>query len=150
MAHRYVKDERTIILCVIPANQDLSTSDSLKMARTIDPKGTRTLGVLTKIDIMDEGTNARNILANKEVPLKLGYVGVKNRNQLDIKENKKVSQALKDEKLYFSRHPVYSTLPPGMLGTEVLTSKLSNQLFDHIRKHLPGIMKEMNIKLEEC
>ena len=80
MCLRYVSDERTIILCVMSANQDLSTSDALHMARAIDPKGSRTLGVLTKIDIMDKGTNARNVLMNKEIPLKLGYVGVKNRN----------------------------------------------------------------------
>lgn len=54
MASRYVKDDRTIILCVIPANQDMSTSDGLYMAKRVaDPDGKRTIGVITKIDIMD-------------------------------------------------------------------------------------------------
>jgi len=44
-----VKDERTIILCVIPANADISTSDALQMAQQIDPKGDRTIGVITKV-----------------------------------------------------------------------------------------------------
>ena len=99
---------------------------------------------------MDKGTNAKSILLNKEVHLRLGYIGVKNRNQQDIRDSKKLALALKEEKLFFSQHPIYSTLPPGLLGTEVLTSKLSNQLFDHIRKHLPDIMKEISIKQEEC
>ena len=49
MAQHYCEDERTIILCVIPANQDISTSDGLKLARTIDAEGRRTLGVITKV-----------------------------------------------------------------------------------------------------
>lgn len=79
MAHRYVSDPRTIILCVVPANADMTTSDGLQMARQLDPKGIRTIGVITKIDIMDRGTNAKRMIMNLEVPLRLGYVGVKNR-----------------------------------------------------------------------
>lgn len=61
------------------------------MARQVDVKGERTIGCITKIDIMDRGTDARSLLMNKgEVPLKLGYVGIKNRSQADINENKKV------------------------------------------------------------
>lgn len=81
MAARYCKDKRTIILCVIPANADMSTSDALQMARALDPKGKRTLGVLTKIDIMDKGTNAKEALLNRLIPLRLGYVGVVGRSQ---------------------------------------------------------------------
>jgi vacuolar protein sorting-associated protein 1 len=62
MAIRYASDSRTIILCVIPANQDMTCSDGLQMAREIDPRGLRTIGVITKIDIMDHGTNAKRML----------------------------------------------------------------------------------------
>lgn len=58
-------DDRTIILAVIPANVDLSTSHALAMAKKWDPSGERTIGVITKIDLMDKGTNASNVLANK-------------------------------------------------------------------------------------
>jgi len=54
----YCELDNTIILCVIPANIDLSNSDALKLAKKLDERGVRTLGVLTKIDLMDEGTNA--------------------------------------------------------------------------------------------
>jgi replication fork clamp-binding protein CrfC len=77
MALAYVKEPRTIILAVVPANADLSTSDALKMAKEIDPTGTRTLGVLTKIDIMDKGTSAKRILLNQEIQLKLGNLIIK-------------------------------------------------------------------------
>ena len=64
MAERYVMDSRTIILCVVSANQDMATQEGLRMARRIDPKGVRTVGVITKIDIMDRGTNAKRMIMN--------------------------------------------------------------------------------------
>jgi replication fork clamp-binding protein CrfC len=81
------------------------------MARELDPKGLRTLGVITKIDIMDRGTNAKRMLSGQDVPLRLGYVGVKNRSQQDIIDNMSVKDAVEREKLYFATHPVYSTMP---------------------------------------
>jgi dynamin 1-like protein len=149
MALRYVKDPRTIILCVIPANADMTTSDALQMARDLDPKGIRTLGVITKIDIMDKGTNAKQMIMGHEVPLRLGYVGVKNRSQQDINDKMRVKKALAEEKLFFSSHPIYSTLPSENLGTVSLTKKLTKVLFTHIKNYLPQIVKEINIKRRE-
>lgn len=129
MVHRYIVDDRTIILSVAPANADISTSDGLKMATEIDKDGKRTLGVITKIDLMDKGTDAKRMLLGVDIPLKLGYVGVRNRSQQDIDAKVRVKQALKDEQEFFSKHPIYSTLDPKHLGTKALTSKLSNVLF---------------------
>ena len=150
MATRYCSDERTIILCVIPANQDMSTSDGLQMAMKLDPKGERTIGVITKIDIMDRGTNAKKMLLNEEIQLKMGYVGVKGRSQADIREGMKVGEALQDEKNYFARHPVYSNMPPGFLGTETLVNKLSTIMYRHIKRHMPAIIQEIDSKIYEC
>lgn len=93
---------------------------------------------------MDKGTNAKNMIMGHEVPLKLGYIGVKNRSQLDIETNKRVFAALDEEKLYFSSHPIYSTMPQDVLGTFNLTKKLTKVLFTHIRHYLPEIVKEIN------
>jgi replication fork clamp-binding protein CrfC len=93
MVTKYCRDERTVILAVVPANQDMATSDSLQIARQLDPEGKRTLGVVTKIDIMDKGTDARSMLSNEEIPLALGYVGVKGRSQQDINDKMKVAEA---------------------------------------------------------
>lgn len=92
-----MSDPRTIILCVIPANADITNSDGLQMAREIDKRGVRTVGVITKIDIMDRGTNAKKMLMNQEVPLRLGYVGVKNRAQEDIINQIPVKDAIAKE-----------------------------------------------------
>lgn len=146
MAHRYTSDPRTIILCVMPANIDMTTSDGLQMARELDPRGLRTVGVITKIDIMDRGTNAKRMLTGQDVPLRLGYVGVKNRAQQDIIDNMSVKDAIEREKLYFSTHPVYSTIDSKLLGTETLTNKLTKVLFAHIKHNLPEITKEIRDK----
>jgi len=147
MTNHYITDPRTIILAVLPANQDVSTSDSLQLARQVDPQGLRTIGVVTKIDIMDQGTDASKMLRGEDIPLRLGYVGVKMRSQQDIQQAKPVKDALKDEKDWFENGPmsrVYSKLPPGHVGTPVLISKLTNVLLKHIRRFLPEIKKEIS------
>jgi replication fork clamp-binding protein CrfC len=75
------------------------------------------LGCLTKVDIMHKGTNARQILFNEEIPLKYGYVAIKNRDQQDIMDNVHVSESLLEEKKFFSTNLIYSTLPRGCTGT---------------------------------
>ena len=64
MALRYVSDKRTIILSVIPATADMVVNEGLKMARQVDPKGIRTVGVITKLDIMDRGCDAKRSIMN--------------------------------------------------------------------------------------
>uniref|UniRef100_A0A803MDV7 Dynamin GTPase domain-containing protein n=1 Tax=Chenopodium quinoa TaxID=63459 RepID=A0A803MDV7_CHEQI len=66
----------------------------------------RTIGVITKLDIMDRGTNACNFLRGKVIPLHLGYIGVVNRSQADINKNKSVGEALNYEEQFFQDHPV--------------------------------------------
>lgn len=109
------------------------------MAMTLDPEGKRTLGVVTKIDIMDKGTDASSMLANEEIPLRLGYVGVKGRSQADIKQKMKVKDALKEEAKYFSEHPVYSSLPADSVGTASLVDKLTSVLYTLIKESLPQL-----------
>lgn len=70
MCYDFITNPNAIILAVTAANQDLVNSDGLKMARSVDPEGLRTVGVLTKVDIMDPGTDCMDILANRVVPLR--------------------------------------------------------------------------------
>jgi dynamin 1-like protein len=52
MLLKFISKPNAIILAVTAANTDLANSDGLKMARDVDPEGTRTIGVLTKVDLM--------------------------------------------------------------------------------------------------
>jgi hypothetical protein len=99
---------------------------------------------------MDKGTNAKRMILGQDINLKLGYVGVKNRSQQDIHDKMRVNKALELEAEYFSKNPVYSTMPPGYLGTKALTNKLTTVMFNHIRKFLPAIVKEITQKIKEC
>ena len=150
MARRYAEDPLTIILCVIAANSDIATSDGLMLAKEIDVTGTRTLGVLTKLDIMDTGTDARKALMNEEIPLKLGYVGVKNRSKQDLNNKISMAETAKKEREFFKSHPVYRNIPAGHLGTDVLINKLTKIYFRIIRENLPKIIKAINERLKQA
>ena len=150
MAKRYCSDPITIILCVIAANSDIATSDGLKMAKELDVEGKRTLGVLTKLDIMDKGTDARKVLLNQEIPLKLGYVAVKNRSKQDLIDKIPMKEAMKKEKDFFNNHPIYKHMQQGFYGTDVLINKLTKILFKIIRENLPHIIKSINESIRRC
>lgn len=139
----YVAKPNCIMLAVTPANVDLVNSESLKLAREIDPHGKRTIGVVTKLDLMDQGTNALDILSGKLYPLKLGFVGVVNRSQQDIQHRKTVTEALKAEEDFFARHPVYRTIS-NRCGTRYLAKLLNQILMNHIRDKLPDIKARLN------
>ena len=144
MAARYCEDPLTIILCVIAANSDIATSDGLKMAKELDKNGSRTLGVLTKLDIMDKGTDAKKVLLNQEIPLKLGYIAVKNRSKQDLIDKISMAETQKKEREFFKNHPIYKHLPQSCFGNDVLIQKLTKILFRIIRENLPGIIKSIN------
>ncbi|XP_039120893.1 dynamin-related protein 3A-like isoform X1 [Dioscorea cayenensis subsp. rotundata] len=146
MIASYIKHETCIILAVSPANADLSNSDALQMARTVDPDGSRTIGVITKLDIMDRGTDARNFLMGKVIPLRLGYVGVVNRSQQDINQNRSIKEALANEESFFHTHPVYHGLSH-CCGIPQLAKKLNQILVQHIRAVLPSLKSRINSQL---
>ncbi|KAI8335117.1 Dynamin central region-domain-containing protein [Chlamydoabsidia padenii] len=138
----YITKPNSIILAVTPANMDLVNSDSLKLARKVDPEGKRTIGVLTKLDLMDAGTNALDILTGRSYPLKLGFIGIVNRSQQDILTNKPMAEALKAENDFFRQHPSYRAIA-SRCGTQYLAKQLNQILFNHIKDKLP----ELRIKL---
>ncbi|PKA55240.1 Dynamin-related protein 3A [Apostasia shenzhenica] len=142
----YIKHETCIILAVSPANADLANSDALQMARIADPDGSRTIGVITKLDIMDKGTDARNFLLGKVIPLRLGYVGVVNRSQQDINFNRSIKDALANEEIFFRRNPVYHGLS-NCCGIPQLAKKLNQILVQHIKAVLPGMKSRINSQL---
>jgi dynamin 1-like protein len=139
----YIAKPNCIILAVSPANVDLVNSESLKLARQVDPQGKRTIGVLSKLDLMDHGTNALDILSGKVYPLKLGFVGVVNRSQQDVIMNKSVEEGLETEDEFFRAHPVYRTIS-NRCGTKYLAKVLNQTLMNHIREKLPDIKARLN------
>jgi len=148
MLMKYISKPACIILAVTAANQDLANSDGLKMAREVDPDGTRTIGVLTKVDLMDKGTDVVDILAGRIIPLRLGYVPVVNRGQRDIENSKPISHALEHEREYFESHPSYKGKAQ-FCGTPFLARKLNMILMHHIRATIPDIKARITQQLQK-
>ncbi|KAH8995828.1 Dynamin central region-domain-containing protein [Lactarius hatsudake] len=148
MLFKYISKPACIVLAVTPANTDLANSDGLKMAREVDPEGTRTIGVLTKVDLMDAGTDVVDILAGRVIPLRLGYVPVVNRGQRDIDTSKPIQQALDAERHFFESHPAYQGKAQ-YCGTPFLARKLNMILMHHIRATLPDIKARITSQLQK-
>uniref|UniRef100_A0A672ZF17 Dynamin-2 n=1 Tax=Sphaeramia orbicularis TaxID=375764 RepID=A0A672ZF17_9TELE len=146
MLMQFITKESCLILAVTPANTDLANSDALKIAKEVDPQGVRTIGVITKLDLMDEGTDAKDILENKLLPLRRGYIGVVNRSQKDIDGKKDIRAALAAERKFFLSHPAYRHMAERM-GTPHLQKALNQQLTNHIRDTLPGLRSKLQSQL---
>ncbi|KAJ5458930.1 hypothetical protein N7530_010874 [Penicillium desertorum] len=139
----YIAKPNSIILAVSPANVDLVNSEALKLARQVDAMGRRTIGVLSKLDLMDHGTNAMDILSGRVYPLKLGFIGVVNRSQQDIQSGKSLADALRAESEFFRHHPAYRNMA-NRCGTHFLAKTLNTTLMSHIRDRLPDIKARLN------
>ncbi|CAN6686191.1 unnamed protein product [Malus baccata var. baccata] len=146
MIMSYIKIPTCLILAVTAANSDLANSDALQIAGNADPDGLRTIGVITKLDIMDRGTDARNLLLGKVIPLRLGYVGVVNRSQEDIMMNRSIKDALVAEEKFFRSRPVYNGLAD-RCGVPQLAKKLNQILVQHIKAVLPGLKSRISSTL---
>lgn len=136
----FVENPNSIILAVVTANTDPATSESLHIAKAVDPSGDRTLAVVTKIDIMDAGTDAREFLCGEVIPVKLGIIGVINRSQKDINEQKSIKQSLEDERIFFQKR--YPTLADQQ-GILCLGKKLEYLLIKKIKETYPNLKKQI-------
>ncbi|XP_060800835.1 dynamin-1-like protein isoform X2 [Amyelois transitella] len=143
---KYISNPNSIILAVTAANTDMATSEAIKMAKEVDPDGRRTLAVVTKLDLMDAGTDAIDILCGRVIPVKLGIIGVVNRSQQDIIDRKSITDALKDEATYLQRkYPTIATRN----GTPYLAKTLNRLLMHHIRDCLPELKVRVNVMISQ-
>ena len=149
MIMKFVSRPNAIILAVTAANTDLANSDGLKLAREVDPEGLRTIGVLTKIDLMDKDTDVIDVLAGRVIPLRLGYVPVINRGQKDINQKKQIKNALEDERKFFENHPAYGNKSQ-YCGTPYLAKKLNLILMHHIKATLPETKSKIQQQVQKC
>ncbi|XP_070827613.1 dynamin-1-like protein isoform X1 [Chaetodon trifascialis] len=139
---KYISNPNSIILAVTAANTDMATSEALKVAREVDTDGRRTLAVVTKLDLMDAGTDAMDVLMGRVIPVKLGIIGVVNRSQLDINQKKLVADAIRDEYAFLQKK--YPSLA-NRNGTKYLARTLNRLLMHHIRDCLPELKTRINV-----
>ncbi|XP_063495315.1 interferon-induced GTP-binding protein Mx2 isoform X2 [Symphalangus syndactylus] len=143
---KYIQRQQTINLVVVPCNVDIATTEALSMAHEVDPEGDRTIGILTKPDLMDKGTekSVMNVVQNLTYPLKKGYMMVKCRGQQEITNRLSLAEATKKEITFFQTHPYFRVLlEEGSATVPRLAERLTTELIMHIQKSLPLLEEQI-------
>lgn len=144
-----------IILAISSADSDLANSTALRASRRVDPRGERTIGVVTKMDLVEPKRGA-TILDDKNYPLRLGYVGVVSRipqtSGLFSRSTGNVTQAItRNESAYFSAHSAEFGERSGLaVGTTTLRQKLMHVLEQSMASSLQGTSDAIRQELEEA
>ncbi|NXI89651.1 MX protein, partial [Psophia crepitans] len=149
---RIIACKETLNLVVVPCNVDIATTEALKMAQEVDPTGERTLGILTKPDLVDRGTEESiiNITRNQVIPLKKGYMIVKCRGQQDIHNKLSLAAAIEQERKFFETHKYFSILlEEGKATIPNLAERLTSELVRHITKTLPILENQIRKVLQK-
>ncbi|KAF2201796.1 hypothetical protein GQ43DRAFT_370585 [Delitschia confertaspora ATCC 74209] len=147
MVHRYMENPRSIMLTVIPANVDIATQEILTMAEEVDPEGQRTLGVLTKPDLVDRGAEGpvMELVEGKRHQLSLGWCIVRNLGQKQL-EDKSTNRDTKEMEFFRTEKP-WSTLDSDRVGIAALRTRLQEILASSIRREFPKVKSEIHKKL---
>src|SRR5258708_1698192 len=156
LCDRYIR-EPNIILAVCAADVDLANSPALRASRKVDPLGLRTIGVITKMDLVPPELGDQ-ILSGNRSPLRLGYVGVVSKSSSSDErrsflgnERSNISTAIaRREDAYFGRYP--ETFGKGttiMTGTRTLRRRLMDVLESSMASSLHGISNGVQLELEE-
>ncbi|KAI7354621.1 hypothetical protein KC354_g11084 [Hortaea werneckii] len=143
----YLKEKRTIIMAVVSAKNDYANQIILKKCRDVDPKGHRTIGIITKPDFLEPGSENEaswlELAENKDIFFELGWHMLKNRS--DKESDKSFEERNAAEKSFFSQGS-YRDLSQDILGIVALRTRLSQLLYKHLKTELPALQKELNDK----
>lgn len=145
-----------VILAISAADVDLANSTALRASRRVDPRGERTIGVVTKMDLVDPQRGAA-ILSDRKYPLRLGYVGVVSRipqisGGLFSRGSGNITNAIsKNENAYFSAHPLQFGAESDLaVGTTTLRKTLMHVLEQTMASSLQGTSEAIQQELEEA
>jgi len=149
LVSNYIEQKNTIILAVIAARSDIEADMAMEIVKNADPNGEKTIGVLTKLDLMNEdadvGIYLENTLSN-DLKLKYGYFGIRNRSN----SGQPIGESIIAERNYFASHNVYRQEKyRNRLGIPTLSLNLSNILIYNIKLCLPNVLANINKQLED-
>ncbi len=145
MVVSFMQQTRTLILAVVPANQDMQNCEVIQLAREVDPKLERSLCVLTKPDLVERGTDAEVLRSALAMRMPLHVVRCRGKEDRD----KEVSPiAMREmEKQFFDSKPEWKAISHGVHS---LQERLSELLHEQVRRELPKVQKELEEKLKEA
>jgi hypothetical protein len=149
----YLESSRTIVLAVIPASSDVDTQGIIQRARRYDKDGVRTVGIITKPDLINAGTEQRVARLAKNLDrtkLNLGFFLLKNPAPAELQQDFSPAARRRSEHLFFASEPWSSLgLDPGRIGIENLRVFLQDLLDDHIERELPKVREELRQLLNQ-
>ncbi|KAK8127637.1 dynamin family protein [Apiospora sp. TS-2023a] len=147
----YMKQRRSIILAVVSADNSFANQPVTKFARKIDPSGTRTLGLITKPDRIDQGSETERyyieLAQNGNVKLTLGWHVLRNKSHTSSDDTPEERDARESD---FFSSSAWQVLDPSQLGVEALRDRLREALWNQIRIGLPGVKSEVQSGIKDC
>ncbi|WPH01631.1 Hypothetical protein R9X50_00448100 [Acrodontium crateriforme] len=150
MVQSYMRNQRSVMLAVIPANVDVATQEILTLAKEHDPDGRRTIGVLTKPDLVDQGAEqgVMDLVNGLKHKLRLGWSIVRNLSQNQL-QSQAAQRAALEEKFFANTEP-WNRLHRDRVGILSLKSRLAEILASLIRHEFPKVKLEINKQLNEA
>ncbi|EEP79836.1 predicted protein [Uncinocarpus reesii 1704] len=148
MVREYMENPRSVMLTIIPPNVDIATQDILEWAEEVDPDGLRTLGVLTKPDLVDEGAESAviDLLDGRSHQLRFGWHVLKNPSQAQLVDQRHSRHELENE--FFTSKAPWNRVSRDKAGVHSLRTRLQEIMADHIRREFPKVKLEINRKLK--
>jgi hypothetical protein len=147
----YMQNPRSIILAVVSAKNDFNNQSITKHSREIDPRGERTLGLITKPDTLDEGSDSERsyleLAQNKDVKFRLGWHVLRNRDYAS--KDSTTEDRDKAEALFFETG-IWRSLSTDQTGVHSLKPRLSKILRDHIVAQLPDVLTQIKDGIKDC
>ncbi|KAK6357766.1 hypothetical protein TWF718_002072 [Orbilia javanica] len=140
---KYIEDKRSIVLAVLSANVDAANQEVLQLAKDIEDKGRKTLGILTKPDRVEVGSESEVIRTarNQTYRLGLGYFVVRNRGSSEMELSGEDRDSL--ERSFFAQEVPWNTLPKDRVGIQSLKEFLGKLIYEQIRNDLPQLQSEI-------
>lgn len=134
MVHEYMNNPRSVMLVVVPANVDIATQEILEKAEEMDPDGIRTLGVLTKPDLVDKGAemNVVDLVQGKKHRLRLGWHILRNAGQAEL--GKTIAERQSIERTFFEKYQPWNALDKEKVGIDAFRTRIQEILTDNIRR----------------
>ena len=152
MVESYIKDPNMVILVVIPATDDFGNAEALKLAKEYDPHGTRTLGVVTKSDLVksDSDIVQRIKMEGKNIQLELGFIALRCRTPSEVKNGVTRGEAMGAEESLFNTHPLLSQLNASQWGLRKLVNQIVSVQADRVEAFIPEIKQLLSTRLMDA
>ncbi|KAI1075851.1 P-loop containing nucleoside triphosphate hydrolase protein [Whalleya microplaca] len=151
LVQSYMRQRRSIILAVVAADNPFTNQPVTKFARNIDPSGLRTLGLITKPDKIDRGSDSESyyveMAQNRNVKLNLGWHVLRNRGHATATDT---TEERDEREAQFFTDSAWNALDPAQLGVETLRGRLRQVLWNHIQAGLPGVKTDVQAGIKDC